>query len=421
MPVDAIGKFRCQGTSMNTSDTRLGNQSIDAADSDAKIQNIISVGAAYAQKDDSREVVGRNFAIAMFAAALAAVGYASVTGRWTVGSALLVVGTSLSGAVALAVPWRKLAPAWQLTMFWAAVILIVSAVYVFEVPTLSILLLMPMMALTYFFGRDRRIVVPHMLGAMAAFALPVVTGESTDAASSLIVTLPALVGVAVLAGVLADRFHSMRSAERGRYKATIEALSTALTARDGYTGSHSHETLWFVQAICVELRLSENESEYVSDVALLHDIGKIGIPNEVLHEPGKLNAEQWEIMKTHPEIGEKIVATVPGLEEVARAIRHEHEQWDGGGYPDGLKAGEIPLASRIVLVCDAFHAMTSDRPYRSAMSIEEARLELAQNAGTQFDPIVVGALLKVLDASEPVAPRHVERTFRVAELAAAMV
>ncbi|MGB1584107.1 MAG: hypothetical protein ACPHCI_10015, partial [Solirubrobacterales bacterium] len=212
---------------MNSSDTRPGNQSNEAADSDAKIQNIISVGAAYAQKNDSREVVGRNFAITMFVATLAAVGYASATARWTVGSALLVVGMALTGVIALVVPWRKLALRWQLTMFWAAVIVIVASVYVFEVPTLSILLLMPMMALTYFFGRDRGIVVPHMLGAMAAFALPVVTGESTDAASSLIVTLPALVGVAVLAGVLADRFHSMRSAERGRYKATIEALSTA--------------------------------------------------------------------------------------------------------------------------------------------------------------------------------------------------
>jgi HD-GYP domain-containing protein (c-di-GMP phosphodiesterase class II) len=193
----------------------------------------------------------------------------------------------------------------------------------------------------------------------------------------------------------------MRSAERARYKATIEALSTALTARDGYTGSHSQETLWLVNAICDELRLTSNACEYVADVALLHDIGKIGIPNEILHEPGKLSDSQWEVMKQHPVIGERIVVTVPGLEEVARAIRHEHERWDGGGYPDGLKAGEIPLASRIVLVCDAFHAMTSDRPYRKAMVTEDARLELSRNAGTQFDPTVVGALLHVLDRREP--------------------
>ena len=137
--------------------------------------------------------------------------------------------------------------------------------------------------------------------------------------------------------------------------------------------------------------------ETISDVALLHDIGKIGIPNEVLHEPGKLNEEQWEIMKQHPVIGERIVARIPGLESVAQAIRHEHERWDGGGYPDGLKGDQIPLASRIVLVCDAFHAMTSDRPYRMAIPVEEARAELVRNAGTQFDPVIVHALLGALD------------------------
>lgn len=406
---------------MNPSDTE--NQNSDARrdfdPAEQAIKTAIAVGDAYASKRDTRDAVGRYFALAMFTAAATAAIYATVTSRWTPGSAMLVIGTALSGAIALSVPWSRISIKWQLSMFWVAVVAIVSGVYVFEVPTLSILLLMPMMALTYFFGRERNIVISNMLGAMAAFALPVITGETADAESALIVTLPALVAVAALAGVLADRFHTMRNAERGRYKATIEALSTALTARDGYTGSHSHETLWFVQAICKRLRLSENECEYVADVALLHDIGKIGIPNEVLHEPGKLNDEQWAIMMTHPEIGERIVATVPGLEEVARAIRHEHERWDGNGYPDGLKAGEIPLASRIVLVCDAYHAMTSDRPYRQAMSNEEARMELARNAGTQFDPTVVGALLKVLDERplEEIAGRP-EPTIKVTQIAA---
>ena len=102
-------------------------------------------------------------------------------------------------------------------------------------------------------------------------------------------------------------------------------------------------------------------------------------------------------MKQHPVIGERIVARIPGLESVAQAIRHEHERWDGKGYPDGLKGDTIPLASRIVLVCDAFHAMTSDRPYREAMPVEDARAELVRHAGTQFDPVIVGALLSSLD------------------------
>jgi HD-GYP domain-containing protein (c-di-GMP phosphodiesterase class II) len=174
-----------------------------------------------------------------------------------------------------------------------------------------------------------------------------------------------------------------------------------------------------VRAVCEELRLSVHECEYVADVALLHDIGKIGIPNDVLHEPGRLSAEQWEIMKQHPVIGERIVATVPGLEEVARAIRHEHEHWDGRGYPDGLTQGDIPLASRIVLVCDAFHAMTSDRPYRAAMTVTQARLELSENAGTQFDPTVVGALLHVLDRRDPIDADSISARIGAPRLSAA--
>jgi HD-GYP domain-containing protein (c-di-GMP phosphodiesterase class II) len=370
-------------------------------DPEAQLENFISVGAAYAEQRDTRTVMGMIFTAAMTAAAATIALYATIADVWDAGVAILLALVLAAAVFGALVPWAKLKREWQLSMFWIALVLIDASVYVLDVPTMALLILLPMMGLTYWFGRDRSILISHMLGAIAAFALPVITGESEDSASALIITLPAMIAVAALSGVLADRFHIMRSHERGRYKATIEALSTALTARDGYTGSHSQETLWFVRAVAEELRLSSHECEYVADVALLHDIGKIGIPNEVLHEPGRLNEEQWEIMKQHPVIGEKIVKTIPGLEEVARAIRHEHEHWNGGGYPDGLRQGEIPLASRIVLVCDAFHAMTSDRPYRQAMSVSEARLELSENAGTQFDPHVVGALLHVLDRREP--------------------
>jgi hypothetical protein len=368
---------------------------------ESRIQNIISVGAAYQPSRDTREILGNLFATGMVAASIAGAIYATVTDRWTPATIGLIAGTAIAALLGLFVPWGRLRREWQLTMYWTSLVAIIGAVYVFDVPTLSVLLLLPMMALTCFFWDDRKLVIINMIGAAVIFTLPVDTGDAHDAASTLIITLPALIAVSVIAGILSARFNSMRSAERARYKATIEALSTALTARDGYTGSHSQETLWLVNAICDELRLTTNACEYVADVALLHDIGKIGIPNEILHEPGKLSDAQWEVMKQHPVIGERIVVTVPGLEEVARAIRHEHERWDGGGYPDGLKAGEIPLASRIVLVCDAFHAMTSDRPYRKAMVTEDARLELSRNAGTQFDPTVVGALLHVLDRREP--------------------
>lgn len=374
---------------------------MQATDAETRIQNVISVGAAYQSSRDTREILGTLFAIGMLGASISAIIYASITDRWTSETITLVSLTAIAAAFGTFVPWERLRREWQLTMYWVSLLAITASVYAFDVATLSVLLLVPMMALTCFFWDQRKIVFINLFGSALVFALPVATGQVSDASSALIITLPAMFAVALLTGVLAARFNTMRVNERSRYKATIEALSTALTARDGYTGAHSQETLWLVTAICEELRLTSNACEYVADVALLHDIGKIGIPNDILHEPGKLNDEQWEVMKQHPVIGERIVVTVPGLEEVARAIRHEHERWDGGGYPDGLKSGEIPLASRIVLVCDAFHAMTSDRPYRNAMSVDEARLELSRNAGTQFDPTVVGALLHVLDRREP--------------------
>ncbi len=369
-------------------------------DAQSRIQQIVSVGAAYQPTRDTREILGSLFAIGMAVGAIGAALYATLADRWTTATIVLVAGTAASAIAGALIPWVRLRREWLLSLYWLALVAIVGAVYIFDVSTLAVVLLMPMMALTSFFWDNRVLVGLNLFGAALVFALPVITGDARDASSALIITLPALIAVALLTGGLAARFNTMRIAERSRYKATIEALSTALTARDGYTGSHSQETLGLVNAICDELRLKPNACEYVADVALLHDIGKIGIPNEILHEPGKLSDEQWEVMKQHPVIGERIVVTVPGLEEVARAIRHEHERWDGGGYPDGLKAGEIPLASRIVLVCDAFHAMTSDRPYRRAMSVEDARLELSRNAGTQFDPTVVGALLHVLDQGE---------------------
>lgn len=371
--------------------------SVTKSETNAQLEKLIADGDNYVRRRGMREWMALSFGAGMALAAVATAIFATVTGGWNGATAALLAGTVLASLFSLITPWTRLPREYQLSLYWLAVAAITSAAYVLETPSIALTLLLPMIGLTYFFGNDRRLVVCNLLLAIAAYSLPVITGEVADPAGRLMITLPAIVAVALLSGALSERFYEMRAREHTRYKATIEALTTALTARDGYTGEHSHETLWFVRAVCEELRLPADLSELISDVALLHDIGKIGIPNEVLHEPGKLNESQWEIMKQHPVIGERIVATVPGMEGVARAIRHEHEHWDGGGYPDGLRGGEIPLASRIVLVCDAFHAMTSNRPYRTAMSMVDTRLELSRCAGTQFDPTVVGALLKVLD------------------------
>jgi HD-GYP domain-containing protein (c-di-GMP phosphodiesterase class II) len=131
--------------------------------------------------------------------------------------------------------------------------------------------------------------------------------------------------------------------------------------------------------------------------ALFHDIGKIGIPTDILLKEGPLNDEEWTIIRTHPELGERILAPIEFLAEVRPIVRACHEHWDGGGYPDGLRGGGIPLEARIILVVDAFHAMTSDRPYRHALSLDEACRRLQEASGTQFDPDVVETMFELLE------------------------
>ena len=194
----------------------------------------------------------------------------------------------------------------------------------------------------------------------------------------------------------------------------VHALLAALEARDDYTGQHSESVVELASLVAHTLGLSAREQRSVEHVALLHDIGKVGVPDHVLQKRGPLNEDEWKLMRQHPVIGERIVAAIPPLAHLAPAIRAEHERWDGCGYPDGLVRDRIPIASRIVFACDAWHAMTSDRPYRRAMPLAVARAELTENAGSQFDPQVVEALLsalgdRVLDRAEALDldPDHV--------------
>ena len=174
-------------------------------------------------------------------------------------------------------------------------------------------------------------------------------------------------------------------------------LIAAVDARDSYTGEHSQAVVAHAGAVARYLELSASEVREVEQIALLHDIGKIAIPDAILQKNGPLTDEEWEVMHTHPIAGERLIGNVPQLADLATVIRSEHERWDGDGYPDGLAGEQIPLASRITLVCDAYHAMTSDRPYRKAMSAERARAEIAAGAGTQFCPTAAEALLRVLE------------------------
>ncbi len=182
--------------------------------------------------------------------------------------------------------------------------------------------------------------------------------------------------------------------------ATLKALVRSLEAKDPYTKEHSHRVTQVAVSIATIMECNPEELDSLRFAGPLHDIGKIGISDQILMKPGKLTKDEYEIIKSHPVIGAEIVGHL-GLLPVEKAIiRHHHERWDGKGYPDGLKQEEIPLLSRILAVADTFDAMTSCRPYRKALSIQEAEQEIKRNAGSQFDPVVVEAFDKYLAISD---------------------
>jgi diguanylate cyclase (GGDEF)-like protein/putative nucleotidyltransferase with HDIG domain len=180
--------------------------------------------------------------------------------------------------------------------------------------------------------------------------------------------------------------------------ATVIALAEALDIRDTGTGQHSHTVGRYAELMARELGFEEDRVERIRLAGVLHDIGKIGISDRLLSKPGPLDADEWQEMFTHPEIGARLLSR-PEFDDLRAWILAHHERPDGLGYPHALRAGEIPLESRILAVADAYEAMTADRVYRPALGEDAARAELEAGAGTQFDARVVEALLRVLDAS----------------------
>jgi HD-GYP domain-containing protein (c-di-GMP phosphodiesterase class II) len=177
------------------------------------------------------------------------------------------------------------------------------------------------------------------------------------------------------------------------YRGTAMLLGDVVEADDAYTGSHSRDVVSLVLEVADRLRLDTRERRDAEFAALLHDIGKIKISADIINKPGKLDEQEWAIMKTHTVEGERLLAQVGGiLGNVGRIVRSCHEDWDGTGYPDGLAGEEIPRVARIVRACDAYSAMTTDRSYRKARPVEEALAELRRCAATDFDPVVVDAL-----------------------------
>jgi len=178
----------------------------------------------------------------------------------------------------------------------------------------------------------------------------------------------------------------------------IYALVSTVEAKDPYTYGHSRKVNTYAVALAEAIGLSPEEVSRVSTAALLHDIGKIGVPDKVLNKKGKLNAEDWEAIKAHPRLGATIVGNVPNLVPCVSIILHHHERWDGSGYPEGLKGQEIPIESRILAIADSFEAMSSARPYRPALCGEKVLKELRRGAGSQFDPELVEVFIGIIEA-----------------------
>jgi HD-GYP domain-containing protein (c-di-GMP phosphodiesterase class II) len=217
--------------------------------------------------------------------------------------------------------------------------------------------------------------------------------------------------VAVIAPLvwLLDNFSKDRAAryaaalELNRaYRGTVMLLSDVLEFEDEYTAQHSRSVVDLVNAVADELGIAPDERQELEFAAMLHDVGKISIPKEILHKPSALTEREFDVIKHHTIEGQFMLDRVGGLlARVGEVVRSCHERWDGRGYPDGLTGEEIPIAARIVFACDAYNAMTTDRPYRAAMPRDDAVAELQANTGTQFDPKIVSAVIKVVDQGAP--------------------
>jgi putative nucleotidyltransferase with HDIG domain len=181
------------------------------------------------------------------------------------------------------------------------------------------------------------------------------------------------------------------------YQGTALLLGDVVEADDSYTGEHSKSVVRLALDVAEDLQLDADSKRNIEFGALLHDVGKIAIPKEIINKPGKLDDQEWAIVKTHTIEGQRMLEKIGGfMREIGRIVRSSHERWDGHGYPDALSGEAIPLESRIVAVCDAFNAMTTTRSYRTAMSAAAALAELERCAGSQFDPRIVASLARVV-------------------------
>jgi putative nucleotidyltransferase with HDIG domain len=235
------------------------------------------------------------------------------------------------------------------------------------------------------------------VGLLAAFA-------SVDQHWAFLLTVPLIGLIAIFARERETRIKNALTLSQA-HRGTAHLLGELLTTTHEYTGTHSRSVVVLAHHLGLVMDLDEDVQREIEFGALLHDIGKMAVPSEIINKPGALTDEEMALMRTHTEEGEQMLARIGGaLAEVGHVVRSHHEHWDGNGYPDGLREEQIPIAARVISCCDAFNAMTTHRPYRDAMPPAAALTELRTHSGTQFDPDVVRALIGLIEGGAPGAP-----------------
>ena len=321
-----------------------------------------------------------------------------------------------AGVVCWILPWGEVPARWFVPVVFGGIAMLTVGVFATggTQSHLSVLYLVIVVFTASMLEFQTSVAV--LVTAILAAALPLaIRGWDSYYARSVVLLAASMVICAYIPALVRKALRAENKlAEQRReeleqsYLSTVAALAAALDAKDRHTEAHSRETAALAKAVGRRLGLEADALRFLEYGALLHDIGKIGVPGYILNKPGPLDAEETAIMREHPVIGERIVASVPFLARIRPIVRAEHERWDGAGYPDGLSGERIPIEARIVHACDAFQAMASDRPYRRARPREWIMDEIRAQAGRQFDPQVAQALLEVIESGEVAVAGTVE-------------